>query len=472
MSSITFCLVYLDLAFKIKEMENFEIENFENLSLAIEAKEYKRIRTFFEETNIVDAASIVDPLETDQLLHLFKILRKDIGAELLTYLDTETVERLSSHLQPETLHKLLEELYSDDLNEILSELPDELVMKILNSASAELRKDINTFLSYEENSCGSIMSNEFITLKTNTTVEQAMRKISRQGKLAETIAWCYITDDKNHLVGMIELKEILFAQDLIKIEELMEIDVHSVFTHDDQEAAAKLISKYDITAIPVVDSTGVILGIITVDDILDVFEEEDTEDFHRMGAMNPISDSYLKTSTFEIVKSRLPWLMILMISATFTGYIISSNHELLVLVPTLAIFIPMLMDTGGNAGSQASSMVIRGIIIDDMGLKDAYSIIKKEFSVSLLIGMVLFIINTLRIGIFMPEVGWTIAFLVSFTVLIVILCANLVGGLLPLVAVWLKQDPATMSGPFITTLVDALSLFAYFKIATSFMRLF
>ncbi len=468
----TFCLVNRHLAFKIKLMEQTEIFNVEILSQAIESKEYKRIRTFFDDTNIVDAASMVDPLETDQLLHLFKILRKDIGAELLTYLDPDTVERLTNHIQPETLHKLLEELYSDDLNEILSELPDELVMKILNSASAELRKDINTFLSYEENSCGSIMSNEFITLRSNTTVEQAMRKISRQGKLAETIAWCYITDDRNRLTGVVEFKEILFAQDLIRIADIMESDVHSVFTTDDQEEAAKLISKYDITAIPVVDSTGVILGIITVDDILDVFEEEATEDFHKMGSMNPISDSYLKTNTIEIVKSRLPWLMVLMISATFTGYIVSSNQELLVLIPTLAIFIPMLMDTGGNAGSQASSMVIRGIIIDDMGLKDAFSIIRKELTVSLLIGSILFIINTLRIGLFMPDVGWSIALLVSFTVLIVILSANLVGGLLPLFAIWLKQDPATMAGPLITTLVDALSLIAYFSIATYFMRLF
>ncbi len=447
-----------------------EIENFEHLVQAIEDKEYKRIRTFFDETNIVDAASIVDPLETDQLLHLFKILRKELGAELLTYLDTETVEKLTTHLQPETLHKLLEELYSDDLNEILSELPDELVLTILNAASSELRKDINAFLSYEENSCGSIMSTEFITLKSSANVEQAMRSIQRQGKLAESIAWCYITDDKRRLCGMVELKEILFAQDNIKIEDLMDVDVHSVSTSDDQEEAAKLISKYDITAIPVVDSSGVILGIITVDDILDVFEEEATEDFHKMGAMNPISDSYLKTGTFEIVKSRLPWLMILMISATFTGLIVSSHQALLVLIPTLAIFIPMLMDTAGNAGSQASSMVIRGIIIDDMGLKDAFSIIKKEFSVSMMIGFILFIINTLRIGLFMPEVGWTIALLVSITILIVVLSANLVGGLLPLIAVWLKLDPATMAGPLITTLVDALSLTTYFAIASILLR--
>ena len=453
-------------------MELYQIENFEQLSSAIEAKEYKRIRTFFDDTNIVDAATIVDPLQTDQLLHLFKVLRKEIGAELLTYLDPETVERLTNHLQPETLHKLLEELYSDDLNEILSELPDELVLRILNAASPELRKDINSFLSYEENSCGSIMSNEFITLRANSTVEQAMRSIQRQGKVAETISWCYITDDSRRLVGMVELKEILFAQDLIKIEELMEIDVHSVFTSDDQEAAAKLISKYDITAIPVVDSTGVILGIITVDDILDVFEEEATEDFHKMGAMNPLSDSYLKTATLEIVRSRLPWLLILMLSATFTGHIISNNQELLVLLPTLTIFIPMLMDTSGNAGSQASSMVIRGIIIDDMGLKDAFNIVKKEFSVSMLIGFILFIINTLRIGLFMPDVGWPVAILVSITVILVVLIANLVGGILPLVAVWLKMDPASMAGPLITTLVDALSLMTYFKMATYFMRVF
>lgn len=453
-------------------METNTFDTLENLALAIENKEYKRIRSYFEESHIVDIARTVDQLETQHLLLLFKILRKEIGAELLTYLDSDTVERFTTHIQGDTLQKLLEALYSDDLNEILSELPDELVMKVLNSASPELRAEINAFLSYEENSCGSIMSNEFITLRENSDVAQAMRKIQRQGKLAETISWCYVVDDKRRLTGIIELKEILFAQDETTIEDLMETDVHSVYTYDDQEEAAKLISKYDITAIPVVDSSNIILGIITVDDILDVFEEEATEDIHKMAAMSPLDDSYLKTDVISIVKSRLPWLLILMISATFTGFIVSSNKELLVLLPTLALFIPMLMDTAGNAGSQASSMVIRGIIVDDMGLKDVWAIILKELSISFLIGSVLFTINTLRIGFFMPDVGWGVALLVSFTIFIIILTANLVGGLLPLLAIWLKQDPATMAGPLITTLVDALSLIAYFTIATEFMRLF
>jgi magnesium transporter len=446
-------------------------DTYKDLVFSLELKEYKKIRSFFDETNIVDAAALVDPLPTEALLHLFKIIRKELGAELLTYLDPTTVERLTSHLQPETLHKLLEELYSDDLNEILSELPDELVMKVLNSASPELRSEINQFLSYEPNSCGSIMSTDIITLRHNYTVEQAMRAIQRQGRVAETINWCYVIDDKRRLIGVIELKDVLFAADDLSIRDLMDTDVQYVYTQDDQEEAAKLISRYDITAIPVIDRSHAIVGIITVDDILDVVEEEATEDIHKMAAITPLEDSYLKTDIKTIVKSRLPWLLILMISATLTGSVISSNRDLLVILPSLAIFIPMLMDTAGNAGSQAAAMVIRGIIIDDMGLKDALSIIYKELSVSILMGLILFVINTLRIGLFMPDVGWWIAFMVSFTVLIVITLANLVGGLLPLIAVWLKLDPAAMAAPLITTLVDALALIAYFAIATQFLRL-
>ncbi len=450
---------------------NTLIETQQELALALELKEYKKIRGFFDDTNIVDAASIVDPLSTEALLHLFKVIRKEVGADLLTYLDPETVERLTTHLQPETLHKLLEELYSDDLNEILSELPDELVMKVLNSASPELRHEINQFLSYEVNSCGSIMSTDIITLRHNYSVEQAMRAIQRQGRVAETINWCYVIDDKRRLMGVVELKDVLFAADEILIKDLMDTDVQSVYTHDDQEEAARLISRYDITAIPVIDSSHAIVGIITVDDILDVVEEEATEDIHKMAAITPLVDSYLKTDIKTIVKSRLPWLLILMISATLTGSVISSNRELLILLPSLAIFIPMLMDTAGNAGSQAAAMVIRGIIIDDMGMKDVLSIMHKELSVSILMGLILFVINTLRIGLFMPEVGWWLAIMVSFTILIVITLANLVGGLLPVIAVWLKLDPAAMAAPLITTLVDALALVAYFAIATQFLRL-
>lgn len=443
----------------------------ESLSLAIHNKEYKKIRALFDELNIVDAADVVNELATEDLLHLFKILRKEIGAQLLTYLDAETIERLSASLQPETLQRLLEELYSDDLNEILSELPDELVFNILHGASPELRQDINAFLSYPLNSCGSIMSTDVITLKPNYTIEQAMRAIARQGRIAETIHWCYVIDDRRRLLGSIELKEILFGADEAPIEDLMNTEIATVRTHDDQEDAARLISRYDITAIPVLDSQNALVGIITVDDILDVVEEEATEDIHKMAAITPLADTYLRTKTRTIVKARLPWLFILMVSATLTGSVISSYQELLILLPSLAIFIPMLMDTAGNAGSQAAAMVIRGIIIDDLGIKDGLRILLKEFGVSLLIGLILFIVNTVRIGVFMPELGWTMAFFVSLSVVLVILMANVLGGMLPLIAVWFKLDPAAMAAPLITTMVDALALVAYFALATQLLRI-
>lgn len=441
------------------------------LTAWIKQKEYKNIRTFFDETNIVDGALLVDELATEDLLHLFKIVRKDVGAELISYLNSDTIERLTYNLTSSQIQILLEEMYSDDLNEILSELPEALVTKVLQAASPEMRKQINEFLSYEPNSCGSIMSVDFVTIRDSYTVAQAMRAIRRQGKLAETINWCYVVNDDKSLIGSIGLKEILFAKDEVPVVEIMDHDVYYVYTHDDQEEAARLISKYDITCIPVIDSAKQVLGIITVDDIFDVVEEEATEDIHKMAAMTPLEGSYVESSIKSIVKSRLPWLMVLMISATFTGTIISNNQELLVLLPSLAIFIPMLMDTAGNAGSQASAMVIRGLIVDDMSVRDFFRILFKETQVSMLLGIVLFVINTLRIGLFMPDVGWGIALLVSLTIFLTITLANLVGGSLPLLAIVLKQDPASMAAPLITTLVDALSLSAYFLIATMFLRL-
>ena len=437
----------------------------------IKQKEYKNIRNFFDETNIVDGALLVDELATEDLLHLFKIVRKEVGAELISYLDSNTIERLTYNLTRSQIQSLLEEMYSDDLNEILSELPETLVTKVLQSASPELRKQINEFLSYKPNSCGSIMSVDFVTIRDSYTVAQAMRAIRRQGKIAETINWCYVVDDNKRLIGSIPLKEILFAKDEMPVVEIMGHDYFYVYTHDDQEEAARLISKYDITCIPVIDSTKQVLGIITVDDIFDVVEEEATEDIHKMAAMSPLEGSYVESSIKSIVKSRLPWLLILMISATFTGTIISNNQEMLVLLPSLAIFIPMLMDTAGNAGSQASAMVIRGLIVDDMSVRDFFRILFKETKVSMLLGTVLFLINTLRIGFLMPEVGWGIALMVSLTVFITIILANLAGGSLPLLAIVLKQDPASMAAPLITTLVDALSLSTYFLIASLFLNL-
>lgn len=450
--------------------ENFDITVSE-LTRWIKQKEYKNIRTFFDETNIVDGALLVDELATEDLLHLFKIVRKDVGAELISYLDSDTIERLTYNLTSSQIQILLEEMYSDDLNEILSELPEALVTKVLQAASPEIRKQINEFLSYEPNSCGSIMSVDVVTIRDSYTVAQAMRAIRRQGKLAETINWCYVVDEDKSLIGSIGLKEILFAKDEVPVVDIMDHDVYYVYTHDDQEEAARLISKYDITCIPVIDSAKQVLGIITVDDIFDVVEEEATEDIHKMAAMSPLEGSYVESSIKSIVKSRLPWLMVLMISATFTGTIISNNQELLVLLPSLAIFIPMLMDTAGNAGSQASAMVIRGLIVDDMSVRDFFRILFKETQVSMLLGLVLFVINTLRIGLFMPNVGWGIAFMVSLTIFLTIVLANLVGGSLPLLAIVLKQDPASMAAPLITTLVDALSLSAYFLIATIFLKL-
>lgn len=436
---------------------------------AIVNREFKKLRTWFDEFNIVDLAQVVDHLELIDILPLFKILNKEVGGELFSYLDNDTIEKLTHSLDESTLKNILEQLYLDDLSDILSELPDNLVKKVLTSVSPELRKDINTLLSYPENSCGSIMSVDFVTLREDYTVAQAIKSVRRQGKMAETINWVYVSDPKGTLVGYLPLKDLLLAPDDAEIIDLMDSDVIYVTTLDDQETAAKLISKYDLTAIPVTDTQRNILGIITVDDILDVVEEEATEDIHKMAAITPIEGSYLEASLKTMVRSRITWLLVLMISATFTGSIINANTNLLVHFSSLAVFIPMLMDTSGNAGSQATAMVIRGITVDDLTYKDFFKIFWKEFSVSLLLGAALFIINTLRIGLLM-DAGWLMAILVSFTVFLTITMANLVGGLLPLFALIIKQDPAAMAAPLITTICDALALLTYFAIAGAFLR--
>ncbi len=448
-------------------MEPMKDYTTQELSQLLQNRQFRILREIFEEYNVVDLAALVDRMPVDEITALFKILPKDKGAELLSYLDPDILEELTNNFTAAQIGGLLEHLFIDDLSDILSELPDELVKKVLSSATPEQRSDINALLSYKENSCGSIMSIDVVTLNLGDSVKEAMATIKKQGKMAETINWCYVVDPKGKLIGYVSLKDILFAKDDAMIEELIDYDVPQVKTEDDQEKAAKLISKYDITAIPVTDLEGILLGIITVDDVLDVVTEEATEDIQKMAAIIPLEDSYVETGIFPMFKSRITWLLVLMISATFTGSIINANNQLLVHITSLAIFIPMLMDTAGNAGSQSSTMVIRGIVVDDMGVKDFVKILWKELRVSFLAGGVLFAVNTLRIGLFMPEVGWTLALVVSATVFIVITLANLVGGLLPLLALAMKQDPAAMASPLITTVIDAVSLTVYFMIAAA-----
>jgi magnesium transporter len=448
-------------------MEEIQLEiTVELLSSLIANKQIKRLREIFSEYNIVDLAELVSQLSANEVLYVIKILNREITADLFSYLESDQQELLIETMSAPEINKILENMFADDITDIVGEMPPNITKKLLSSVSAQQRKEINWLLSYQEFSAGSLMSLDYVELSAGDDVTSALNKIKHQEKLAETISTCFVVDNNDLLLGTIDIKTVLFAPENAIIEELMETDFAVVTTHDDQEAVAKTIRKYDITVVPVVDEGHHMVGIITVDDIVDIIEEEATEDFHRMAAVQPLEGSYLETSSFEMFKSRITWLLVLMVSSTVSGTIMIMNGGTLQHLPTLATFIPMLMDTSGNAGSQASAMVIRGIVVDDLTIKDFFKVFFKELQVSIICGVILGLVNMARIMLFSPAVGWVMAGMVSFTVFMAVVIAKLVGGLLPLLALVIRQDPASMAAPIITTISDALSLTVYFSLAT------
>ena len=446
------------------------MDNWDQLTLAmlqeiISKKQVKKLREIFEEINIVDLADMAEQCTLSEVLFIFKTVKKDITADLFSYLSVDKQEELIKTFTGPEIKSILDNLYLDDVVDFLEEMPESIVKKVLHNATIEQRAEINQLLSYAPNSAGSIMTTDYVELFEHHTVEEAMEQIRNQGKTAETINTCFVINQSNTLLGTVSLREILFAADDTEIKDIMDTDIVAVLTNDDQEEVGFVFQKYDISVVAVVNSQFKLMGIITVDDVIDVLEEEATEDIHLMAGIRPVEGSYLESNVWEIFKSRIPWLLILMIPVTLTGRFMEGISAILFIVPSLVNFIPMLMDTAGNAGSQASAMVIRGIVVDDLSIKDFLAVLFKELRASLITGLILFAINTLRIVIFMPNVGIAVALLVSFTVLLTITLANLIGGLLPLFALILKIDPASMSGPVITTLVDAVSLLVYFSIA-------
>lgn len=437
----------------------------------IEARKYSEIRLIFEEYNIVDLANLVENLELESILLLFKILKKDISAELFTYLPSNIQQDVIEAFSGPEIEKMLENLYTDDIVDFIEELPSNLVTKLLRNASVDQRANINLLLSYPEDSAGSMMTVDFVELKRNNTVKQAIARIKRQGKVAETIANSFIVDENRTLVGSIRLREILFADEEEIIENLMETDVIAVTTHDDQEAVANTFKKYDYSVLPVVNNEFKLMGIITADDIIDVMVEETTEDMQKIAAINPMDGSYKETTTFLMAKSRITWLIILMVSATFTGFILQGYESALALFPALAVSLPMIMSTGGNAGSQSSVVVIRELALDNLKLKDFWKVFFKELKVAFIIGLILFVVNMIRLLILNPTNTLQIDFVISLTIFVTILLAKTTGGLLPLIALALKQDPAAMASPLITTIVDALALLVYFNLAINFIKL-
>ena len=420
--------------------------------------------------NEVDIAEYLEDLDNEKMLMVFRLLPKDVSAEVFSYMDNDQRTRIMEAMDDTEAMRLIDDMFIDDAVDFLEELPAGVVKRMLQGCNEQKRQLINQFLRYPENSAGSIMTIEYMEFNIGTTVGQAMAEIRRTGVDKETINTLYILDAGRKLLGTVGLRKLLLAADDRKVEELMNTQVIFVHTTDDQEVVADTVRKYDLLSIPVVDHEERLVGIVTVDDIVDVIEEENTEDFEKMAAMLPSDDEYLKTNVFTLAKNRLPWLLILMISATFTGMIITHFENVLSTAAGIGVAltacIPMLMDTGGNCGSQASTLVIRGLALGEIQFRDILKVLWKEVRVALMLGAVLALVNFLRIWFFTPY-DKDIAFVVSLAMFFTIIIAKSIGCTLPLLAKAIHLDPALMASPLITTMVDAASLTVLFSIATA-----
>lgn len=422
-------------------------------------------RTWISQMNVVDIAYWLEELDDDKILVLFRLLPKDMAAEVFSHFSKEQQEFIIESIADREIKSIIDELFLDDTVDLIEEMPANVVKKVLRNTSEERRKLINQFLKYPDNSAGSLMTIEFVDLKKEMRVDQALESIRKNGVDKETINICYVIDSSRKLEGIIPIRKLILSDPSEILEDIMETNFVSVHTLDDQEEVANIFRKYDLIAVPVVDNENRLVGIITVDDIVDIIEEENTEDFHKMAAIQPSDEEYLKTKVTELAKHRVIWLLILMISATFTGTIIQRFEEVLQSVVVLTYFIPMIMDTGGNAGAQSATLIIRGLALEEISLADILKVLWKELRVSIIVGVILAIINFARI-IIMRQASATIAATVSVSMLITVILAKVIGGSLPILAKKLGLDPAIMAGPLITTIVDALALLAYFSIAS------
>ena len=433
-------------------------------------KKYNQFISAVNEMNAVDVADFLQALDGQSPPKVFRMLKKDIAADVFAELDAEVQEQIIDSMKDTEISAFIDTLAMDDTVDMLEELPANVVARILKSSSAEQRREINKFLKYSDQSAGSVMTSEFVRIKSNLTVEEAVEHIRKTGIDKETVYVIYVTDASRRLLGWVELRDLLFAKKTDLIEDIMYTAVISTTTSDDKETVANLISKYDLLALPVVDSENRLVGIVTVDDALDVISQEATEDIEKMVAIVPSDKPYLKIGVFETFLKRVPWLLILMISAAFTGSIITFYEEALGKVVVLTAFIPMLMGSGGNAGGQASVTIIRSLSLGEVHMSNIFRILWKEFRVSLLCGAVLALAAFAKVMIF-DRVSVGIALTVSLSLLATIVLAKLVGASLPILAKRVKLDPAVMASPFITTIVDAVSLIIYFNIATKILNI-
>lgn len=435
----------------------------------IEAKNYSAIKKALEDVQPADIAELLEELDTKNSLLVFRMLHKDAAVEVFAHLSVKQQTSFTLMIKENELKEILEELYFDDKIDYLEEMPSSVVKKILKNSPETERRLINQFLNYPENSAGSLMTIELVDLKKELTIDEALLHIRRTAIDKETIYTCYVTDNNRKLEGTVSLKDLVIAPGNKTVEDIMETDPISVRTIDDQEEVANLFKKYDLLSVPVVDQENRLVGIITIDDIVDVIDEEASEDIQIMHGLTPSEEEYLKTDIITLAKQRIFWLLFLMLSATITGSIIESFQSSLEKAVGLAVFIPMLMGTGGNAGTQSSTLVIRGIALGEVTLSDITKVIWRELRISLMVGLSLAIVNFVRVY-FLGGNPLTVSVVVSVTLMITIMLAKVIGGVLPLFAKAINLDPAIMASPLISTIVDALTLLSYFKIAEIIMH--
>ncbi len=454
----------------------------EMLLEALKSRSVPKVRRIFEYYNLVDIAETLNTLDNiREYVFIFKTIPPEYTSDVFTYLDAEVQETIINELTGEQISDILENVNSDDIVDFLQEMPANLITKILQAAPKDRRAQINQLLDYKEDCAGSIMTTEFIALKEMDTMQSALVKVKKFGRKAETISYLFVINEKRILKGTLKLKDILFMEDDQVIGDIMESDFVSVYANTDQEEVAMTFKKYDLNAIPVTTADDRLVGIITADDIIDVIEEEATEDIHMMANVNPLEEEYMKTTAWELTKKGAGWLALLMLLGTFTSFIMNGYEDAMIAVPCLSIFVPMLIDTAGNAGNQSSVLIIRGLALGEISTADYLKVVFKEFRVSLMVGFAVSVVNFLWV-LFTGSVGIidlsasslspaTLGLLVASAMFVSIVLSKFIGSSLPLVIKKIKIDPAMLAGPMVTTLVDATSLIIYFVLATRIFRL-
>ena len=443
-------------------MDNKNKDKFEEL---LSNKKLVEAKNILKEMNEVDIADFIQDLEEEKLVQAFRLLPKSIASEVFSNMDEDVQKNLITSLTNNEASSIIEDMFTDDAADLFDEMPATMVRKLLNGVSKETRIQINRLLKYPDNSAGSLMAMEYIHLKKGLTIKESIERIRKQKDEFVTYDSCFVTDKERTLLGYVTIKDILINDPNTLIDDIMEECEHKVNTLTDQEDVAQIFKDYDYSTLPVVDMEDRLVGVITIDDIVDIIEEEATEDIEKMAAITPTDKPYMKTGVFETWKKRIPWLLLLMISATFTGQIITHFEDALSTYVVLTAFIPMLMDSGGNAGSQASVSVIRSLSLDEIEYKDSFKVLWKEFRVAILCGLTLALANFAKLML-IDNVSMTIALVVCLTLVVTVLIAKLIGSFLPILANKLGFDPAVMASPFITTLVDATSLIIYFRFAS------